>query len=257
MFRPVDRRGRIIRLLLAVDLVLLCGAVFLSGPGRRVVAWEATRRLTRALGPAASYDVQVYASWWQLLWGEVPLMQVRARDLRMKDGLRVATVDARIEGVTLRGNVITALSAVHFNAEVSEAALNDYLPVRPQRMRFEPSLRLSLLDGQVRVALMLPGPFGFSLPTSLEVVGKLRASDPQHLRFTVDDGSLGIGYLPAWLRDHGITVLDLASSPFGLHVDALRVLPGRVQVEGTSAPPLPLVLRKLEEIPTPLPQESR
>lgn len=249
---PPGRGPRLLRVVLLVDVALALALAIMWGPGRDFVAFEARRRLTRSLGPAASYEVEISATWWQLLWGEVPAMQIHARDLLMKDGLRVAVLDARIEGLKMRANTITAMESACYRAELSEDALNAYLPIRPQKMRFEPSVRLTLRDDRVDVRAYQVV-FGVPMPMPLQASGRLRASDPTHLRFTVGEASFGLSRLPAWLRD--FTVLDLGPSPFGVRVDALQVTPGRVVVTGTAAPPLPLVLRPADASPSPSPSE--
>lgn len=241
------------RVLLVVDVMLVLAVGIMWGPGPDVVVSEARRRLTRSLGPAASYEVEISATWWQLMWGEVPAMQIHARDLHMKDGLRVAALDARIEGLKMRGNTITALESAWYRAEITEDALNAYLPIRPQKMRFEPAVRLTLKDERVDVRAY-QSVFGVPVPMPLQASGRLRASDPTHLRFAVDEASFGLGRLPSWLRE--LTVLDLGPSPFGVRVDGLQVSPGLVVVTGTAVPPLPLVLRPVDATPEPSPSEA-
>lgn len=250
---PPGRGPRLLRVLLLVDVALALAVGVMWGPGPGLVVSEARRRLTRSLGPAVSYELKISATWWQLLWGEVPAMQIHARDLHMKDGLRVAALDARLEGVKMRGNTITALESARYRAEITEDALNSYLPIRPQKMRFEPSVRLTLKDERVEVRAY-QAVFGVPVPMPLLASGRLRASDPTHLRFVVDEAGFGLGRLPTWLRE--LTVLDLGPSPFGVRVDDLQVGSGVIVVTGTAAPPLPLVLRPVDATPEPSPSEK-
>ena len=251
---PPGRGPRLLRVVLVVDVALLMAGIFMWGPGRDVVTWEARRRLARSLGPAASYEVEVFASWFQLLRGDIPDMRIHARDLRMKDGLQVSDLEARIEGLSVHGNTITALGGTWYRAEITEEALNAYLPIRPQKMRFEPSLRLHLKDDRVEVRAQHTL-LGVSVPMPLQASGRLRASDPMHLRFVVEEAPFGVGRLPSWLRE--LTVLDLDSSPFGVRVEQLEVKAGVVVVTGTTSPHLPLVLTPADASPEPSPSTGR
>jgi hypothetical protein len=237
MSAPSRPSSRAVGALFLVNAALALLNAFLSGPADRVVEWEARRRLTRALGPAARYVVSMTASWSDLLGGHIPSQTIEGRDIHMKDGLIVDALSIHIEGLTIRHDRILQLDRLRFRARVDEGALNAYIPIRPKRYRWEPPIVLRLTPGHVdvRVAIMLGVSKSVTGGTLL-----IERGDDQRVFFKSPVPLLEL-----------LPVIDLSDHPLGIHLSSLRILDHAIEIEGTATPSLPVSLVKLEASPTP------
>lgn len=259
MRRPVSVRWRLYSVqtvrkfvigLLVINILLALLNSFLARAGWALAEWEAGRRLSRALGPAARYDVRLFGSWSDLLSGDVPAQIIRADEVHLHDGLVVSSLEVRIEGLRISSDEITRLDGVAYRATVTEDALNAYLPVRPHRSRFEPTVRLTITPHHLQVGGDM-NVFGVRVP--LQAEGRLEVRDGTQLWVVLDSARVALLKLRGPQKPIEFVLYDLSVLPFGLRLQEFRLLDGRIEVAGTASPPLPLSLRALEHTPSPSP----
>ena len=220
----------------AVALLLVAVAASVTGP------WAAASALSTAIGGGAvAGRVRVSVVTWPppaLWWGRVDVLQVHARGLRVGT-VRVETFDATLNGIRLdpgalylqRRLVIRSLGAAVAEVTVGEGALT-------QALASVPSLRevaVTLADGRVRLAATA-SLFGASLPVAGEGRLVLRGGTAVDLVFD----RIAVSGVPlpdavaARVAAAVNPVLDIGALPFGLRVQAVRVMDGEVVLDAVA-----------------------
>lgn len=250
---PLPRR--LVLVLLLLNLFLGLAAYFVEGAGWPLVERVARGKVERAIGPG-SWQVRVgLTSWWDLLSGHVGLVDLAGEGVRLKNGLPVTRMTAKVWDMTVEGDYMTKLGSITYDVHVSEPDLNVYLR-KKSGGRLRPVLSASLREGEMEV-IARDRFTGIGLP--FKVKGTMRVRDGTQLDFILDEASVAnydVDTIADLLVRYQVNpVVDLRELPFGLHIERFDLHAGVVDIRGTAAPPLPFLLKRdrLDPSPSPIP----
>jgi len=248
---PLPRSLVLVLLLLA--LVLGIAAWFVQGAGWPLVEYMARRKIERAIGPG-SWQVRVgLTSWWDLLSGHLGLVDVAGEGILLKNGLPVSQMSAKVWDMDVEGDYMTRLGSITYTAQVSEDDLNRYLRLRSGG-HLRPVLAATLREGEIEVTAR-DRFLGVGLP--FHVRGSLRVRDGTQLDFLLDEasvGSLDIDTVADLIVTYKLNpVVDVRELPFGLNISRFDLHPGYIEVRGNASPPLPFLLKRDKDGPSPSP----
>jgi hypothetical protein len=213
--------------------LLLVGALLASGCVQNIAEGQIKKTLTKMLGPADKYVVDIRnTSDGELLSGKVNDLDITGRRVRTKDGLCLDRFHVRMKGLKLdkdKKNVESVQEAV-FDIDILQEDLSKMARAKVQNFG-----DVQVLLGAGDVSVVAPAK-ALNLAVDLSVQGSLQVQDGTRINFAPRAVALG----PLTLADGPVQALaarinpiaDLTGLPIPIFVDVLTSQAGRLAIQG-------------------------
>lgn len=216
-------------LLLLALLIPGCTTHYLKGRLEKRIA----DRLRTLIGPANHYTVRIEKTRdAELVLGRLRRITVEGRGVVIGGVIRLEMLSMEAEGIRFRGGPdrLDRVRRSHLAVELTEAALNDYL----SRERPQDAAQVTLREGEMTLKgiLRLLG-----TPVPVEARGSLVITDGRQLNFRareVHAPSVPLSDGGAKFVERQVNpLIDVGRLQWPVRLDAARLLPGKVVLEGS------------------------